>query len=143
MLVFRSLLFHKCKQKDDVVTVKDGGMADSKVVSKGAEANSAGDELFDVESLKNDVGAAVVQVNYYSCLYLLRHTRSYPVLILVFTFFKLILFSNAYQLPESDDSTGEFDASQRITIEAVDASNVIQLFGDPKVSYVEFRLLVP
>jgi hypothetical protein len=46
-----------------VVTVMDGGMADSKVESTGAEANNSGDDLFDAEGLKNDVGAVVAQVS--------------------------------------------------------------------------------
>lgn len=38
-------------------------MADSKVESTGAEANNSGDDLFDAEGLKNDVGAVVAQVS--------------------------------------------------------------------------------
>ncbi|KAL7511107.1 hypothetical protein ACHAXN_008036, partial [Cyclotella atomus] len=62
MCVFQSHLFLKNdEQKGDVVTVKDEGMADSEVESKGvADANKFGDDLFGAESLKNHMSAVVV-----------------------------------------------------------------------------------
>jgi hypothetical protein len=66
-----------------VVTVKDETMAGMKVELKGAEANNSGDDVFDAKSLKNDVGALVVQVNCYCFLFaypqviLCRHTHLY------------------------------------------------------------------
>lgn len=54
-----------------MVTVKDETMAGMKVELKGAEANNSGDDVFDAKSLKNDVGALVVQVNCYCFLFAL------------------------------------------------------------------------
>jgi hypothetical protein len=63
------------------VTANDGDGADTKFESKGAEANGDGDDLFDAEDLKSEVGAAFDEA---SCIVVcIRLVACYLVLVLI------------------------------------------------------------
>jgi hypothetical protein len=67
MLIFQFFFSSNANQlldlKVDCVAVNNGDAADAKFKSKGAEANGGGDDLFDAEDLKGEVGAAFDQAS--------------------------------------------------------------------------------
>ena len=89
--------------------VMNGGMADSEVESKGvADANKVGDHLFGAESLKNHVGAAVVQVIHCCCRGLsysaLHLELELYVLAVCITLYLLRIYFSCFLFPHSSEA---------------------------------------
>ena len=69
MHIFQSFFFSSSNaiqlpdSKVDCVTENNGDASNTKFKSKGAEANSWGDDLFNTEDLRGEVGAAFDQAS--------------------------------------------------------------------------------